>query len=148
MQLVHVPYKGNAAAHLDLAAGAVQLMFNTTIGSMAPIKSGRVRALAVSGTARVAALPDLPTIAEAGLPGFAVTQWYGLVAPAGTPERIVALLNRRIAALLRAPEMARRLALEGSEPAGGSAAEFAALVGSERARWARVIQRTEAPAAR
>jgi len=140
VQMVHVPYKGIGAAYPDLIGGHIQLIFASIISALPLIQSQRLRALAVTGVQRAKALPDLPTVAEAGVPGFAVTQWYGVQAPAGTPRSIVERLNREIVKTLQLAEVAARLASDGAEAAGGSPQQFAALIRAERERWARVIK--------
>src|SRR4051812_14253013 len=143
-QIEHVPYKGGAAAIADLIAGNVQLMFEST-NSMAPhVKAGRVRALAVSGARRSAAFPDLPTIAEAGVPGYEVTAWSGVIAPAGLPRPILDRLNAATNAALEAPETKERIAQLGSEGGGGTPEEFAELIRRDSAKWADVIRRSGA----
>src|SRR3954465_15491007 len=139
-QIEHVPYKGGAAAIADLIAGNVQLMFEST-NSMAPhVKAGRVRALAVSGARRSAAFPDLPTIAEAGVPGYEVNSWSGVIAPAGLPRPILDRLNAAVNAALDSPEMKARMAELGSEGGGGGTPEqFGELIRRDSAKWAEVI---------
>jgi len=143
-QIEHVPYKGGAAAIADLIAGNVQLMFEST-NSMAPhVKAGRVRALAVSGARRSAAFPDLPTIAEAGVPGYEVNSWSGIIAPAGLPRPILEQLNTAVNASVAAPEVKERLAQLGSESGGSTPEQFGELIRRDSAKWAEVIRRTGA----
>jgi tripartite-type tricarboxylate transporter receptor subunit TctC len=143
-QIEHVPYKGGAAAIADLIAGNVQLMFEST-NSIAPhVKAGRVRALAVSGAKRSAAFPDLPTIAEAGVPGYEVNSWSGIIAPAGLPRPILDKLNAAVNATVVAPEVRERLAQLGSESGGGTPEQFGELIRRDSAKWAEVIRRTGA----
>jgi tripartite-type tricarboxylate transporter receptor subunit TctC len=143
-QIEHVPYKGGAAAIADLIAGNVQLMFEST-NSIAPhVKAGRVRALAVSGARRSAAFPDLPTIAEAGVPGYEVNSWSGIIAPAGLPRPILERLNAAVNATVAAPEVKERLAQLGSESGGGTPEQFGELIRRDSAKWAEVIRRTGA----
>jgi tripartite-type tricarboxylate transporter receptor subunit TctC len=137
---VHVPYKGIAAAYPDLFSGRIHFSFAGIISAQAHVKAQRLRALAVSGARRMKALPDLPTVAEAGVPGFAVTQWYGLLAPAGTPRQTVEFLNKEINSALRQPDVAGRIAAEGSEAVGSTPAQLAALIKAERAKWEKVIK--------
>src|SRR5919108_2650949 len=113
IDLVHVPYKGTAPAIADVIGGQIAAMFSTALTARPHIDSGRVRALAVSGTQRVSALPAVPPVAEAGVPGYAAIQWYGLLAPAGTPQPIIARLNAEAARSLRTAEMRERLARGG-----------------------------------
>ncbi len=125
VDLVHVPYKGSTAAHGDLIAGRVALMFDTVAAIAGQIKGGNVRALAVTTATRSAALPDLPTMAEAGMKGYETSTWGGLLAPAGTPKDVVARLNAEANKALAAPDVREKLAAAGIEPAGGTAAQFA-----------------------
>jgi tripartite-type tricarboxylate transporter receptor subunit TctC len=140
IQVVHVPYKGIAAAYPDLISGRIQFSFAGIISAQGHVRAQRLRALAVSGPRRIKALPDLPTVAEAGVPGFAVTQWYGLLAPAGTPRMTVEFLSKEINGALRQPDVAGRIAAEGSEAVGSTPAQLAALIKAERDKWARVIK--------
>ncbi len=140
IQVVHVPYKGIAAAYPDLIAGSIHFSFAGIISAHPHVKAQRVRALAVSGPRRMKALPDVPTVAEAGVPGFAVTQWYGLLAPAGTPRHTVEFLNKEINKALQQPEVAGRIAAEGSEAVGSTPQRLADQIKAERAKWAKVIQ--------
>jgi tripartite-type tricarboxylate transporter receptor subunit TctC len=138
--VVHVPYKGITLAYPDLISGGIQFMFGGTITGLPHVKAQRVRALAVSGPRRAPALPELPTVAESGVPGFAVTQWYSLLAPAGTPRETVALLYREFNKALQHPEVVARLAAEGSEAVGTTPPQLAAHMKSERAKWVKVIK--------
>jgi len=139
-QMQHVPYKGTAPAVTDLVAGQIQLMFTGVPAVINQVKAGQLRALAVSSPHRVAAVPDLPTVAENGYPGFEADQWYGIVAPAGTPPAIVKKLNQQINKLLASPEISTRLASEGAEPTPNPPEVFAKLITTELARWATVIK--------
>jgi len=140
IQVVHVPYKGIAAAYPDLFAGTIHFTFAGIISAQTHVKAQRVRALAVSGPTRMKALPDLPTVAEAGVPGFAVTQWYGLLAPAGTPRQTVEFLNKEVRRALQQPDVAGRIAAEGSEAVASTPPQLAAQIKAERAKWAKVIK--------
>ena len=140
-EIVHVPYKGGAPAINDLIAGRVQLMFES-LNSIAPFAhSGAVRALAVSGEHRSRAFPELPTIAEAGVPGYAAPTWAGVIAPAGVPRPIIDKLNAAINAAVHSPAILDWYAKIGDEPAGGTPEEFAALIASNSAKWGAVIRR-------
>ena len=143
-QIVHVPYKGGAAAIGDLITGNVHLMFESTNSISAHVKAGRVRALAVSGAKRSAAFPEIPTIAEAGVPGYEVTVWSGLIAPAGLPRPILERLNAAANAALDSAEAKERIAQLGSEGGGGTPEQFAALIRRDSAKWAEVIRRSGA----
>ena len=132
--IVHVPYKGGAPAINDLIAGRVQLMFEA-LNSIAPFaQSGQVRALAVSGDHRSPAFPNLPTIAEAGVPGYSAPGWVGVIAPAGVPQPIVDKLNAAINRAIRLPAFATWNARIGNEPGGGTPEQFAALIASDSRR--------------
>jgi tripartite-type tricarboxylate transporter receptor subunit TctC len=140
IQVVHVPYKGIAAAYPDLFAGTIHFTFAGIISAQPHVKAQRVRALAVSGPTRMKALPELPTVAEAGVPGFAVTQWYGLLAPAGTPRATVEFLNKEVNKALQQPDVAGRIAGEGSEAVGSTPQQLAGRIKDERTKWAKVIK--------
>jgi tripartite-type tricarboxylate transporter receptor subunit TctC len=140
-EIVHVPYKGGAPAINDLMAGRVQLMFES-LNSIAPFaRSGAVRALAGSGDHRSAAFPDLPTIAEAGVPGYSAPPWAGVIAPKGVPRPIVDRLNAAINRALQSPAMRQFYETIGDEPAGGTPEEFAALIAADSQKWSEVIKR-------
>ncbi len=142
--IVHVPYKGGAAGIADLISGQVQLMMES-LNSITPhARAGRVQALGVSGAKRSAALPEVPTIAEAGVPGYEATTWNGLVAPAGVPKAIVAKLNAELNRALASATLRQRFAVLGAEPVGGSPEQFAALIRKEHAKWGEVIRRSGA----
>jgi tripartite-type tricarboxylate transporter receptor subunit TctC len=138
--LVHVPYKGGTPAITDVIAGQVQIMLNGIPSSMPHLKSGRIRALAVTTPKRSPAAPDLPTMAEAGYPGAESTSWTGVLAPDGTPPGAIARLNTKFVQALRTPEVSARLTADGAVPVGSSAAEFAAYLRSELAKWGKVVK--------
>ena len=138
--VTHVPYRGTAPSVNDLIAGQVDATFTGAPAVLPHVKSGRLRALAVSGRERIAALPDVPTVAESGLAGFEADQWYGLVAPAGTPAARVAQLNAEINKALALPEVARQIAVEGAVPTPDTPAAFGALIARELPRWAEVVK--------
>ena len=140
MDMVHVPYKGSGAAVTDLLAGQIQLMFANITAAVPHVKTGKMRAIAASGAARSLALPQLPTVAEAGVPGYAVTSWFGLLAPARTPTDIINKLNGVLTTVMRARDMRDKLAVEGAEPAPGTAAEFGKHLAREVAIWAKVVK--------
>ncbi|MEJ0072061.1 MAG: tripartite tricarboxylate transporter substrate binding protein [Pseudomonadota bacterium] len=139
ISMVHVPYRGAAAALNDVMGGQVQLMFDNLPGSIEQIRGGRVRALAVTSAMRAPALPDLPTIAEAGVPGYEASSWFGVMAPAKTPPAIVARLNREFVKALALPEIQQRLAALGSVPIGGSPEAMAVFLHDEIAKWSKVV---------
>jgi len=137
---VHVPFNGVGPAMAAVLAGTVQMFFAQSSAALQQIKAGKVVALGVASPARIAAAPDLPTIAEAGLPGFDVTSWYAIVAPAGTPPAIVNRLQAAIAAALARPDVRDKIAGLGAEPVGNTPAEFAAMQRTESARWKKLAR--------
>jgi tripartite-type tricarboxylate transporter receptor subunit TctC len=139
INLVHVPYRGTAPALSDLLAGQVQVLFDNIPGSIGHIRSGKVRALGVTGSKRVAAIPEVPTIGET-VPGYDVSIWYGIAAPRGTPPEIVAKLNREVYAVLADPKLQARLAELGGEPMPTTPAQFGKLVAEETERWGKLIR--------
>ena len=144
--IAHVPYKGGAAGIVDLMAGRVQLMLESTNSITPYAKSGRVRGLAVTGPKRSDALPDIPTMVEAGVPGYEATTWTGLVAPVGIPKPILARLNREVQALVASPAFREKVTAIGSDPMSGSTEQFTQFIRSESAKWADVIKRAGAKA--
>ena len=140
VKMTHVPYKGSAPALVDVAGGQVAAMFDTMLSAMPQVKAGRLRALAVTSERRSAAAPDLPTIAESGVPGYEATAWNGLLAPAGTPQGIVEQLNKAVNELLAQPDVAQRLAADGAEPGTGTVAEFDKFIRAELDKWARAVK--------
>ena len=141
VDMVHIPYKGGAPAMQDLLAGQTQLMFDNLANALPQVKAGKLRAIAVTTVARAPSVPELPTIAESGLPGFDLTTWFGIFAPAGTPPEVVAKLNAEIAKALSAKDLAERLAAMGTVPPENNTPErFAAFVRSEAAKYARVVK--------
>jgi tripartite-type tricarboxylate transporter receptor subunit TctC len=140
VKLVHVPYKGAAPALTDLISGQVDLYLSTPQAAVGQIKGGTVHALAVTSHQRVATLPQVPTLAESGLGAAEVASWYGVLAPAGTPEPILARLNAEVVKALQAPEVRESLAGEGGEVLGGTPAQFAAFLKSEQAKWSKVVK--------
>lgn len=139
-QITHVPYKGGGPAMIDLLAGQVQAVFATTPTAIPHIKAGKLRALGVTSAKRVAALADVPTIAEAGVPGYEASNWYTLNAPAKTPKEILARLHQNFIAALAHPEVVAALGNQGMEPAPSTPEELAAYMRAEREKWARVIR--------
>jgi tripartite-type tricarboxylate transporter receptor subunit TctC len=137
---VHIPYAGASPAQLGLLAGQTDFMFDNLASATAQIKAGKLKALAVTTPQRAAALPDVPTMAESGLPGFDVSTWFGIFAPAGTPAPVVARLNQALTDALRSPEMRDRLGRMGAVPAPMSSEQFAALVRSELAKYQSVVK--------
>jgi len=136
----HVPYRGTAAAVTDVIGGQIAATFANALTAKPQVDAGRVRALAVSGPKRVEAFPAVPPVAEAGVPGYEAMQWYGMVAPAGTPAPVVARLNAEAVKALHSDDMKEKLALDGAQPVGSSPAEFGTLIQSELEKWARVAR--------
>ncbi|MCC7484527.1 MAG: tripartite tricarboxylate transporter substrate binding protein [Burkholderiales bacterium] len=137
-KMVHIPYKGFGPAMADLLSGQVSAACATMLSSLAHVKSGRLRGLATTAATRAIALPDMPTVAEAGVKGYDVTQWYGLFAPAGTPRPIIARLNAAAVATLRAESA--RFAADGVEAVGNSPEVFRKVIESEMAQWAKAVR--------
>lgn len=144
VQIMHVPYKGSAPALQDMVGGQVQLMFDNLPSSLALIKGGKLKALAVTSSARAAALPDVPTMAESGLPGFEASSWFGLLAPAGTPQPAIAKLNAEVARWLASPEAKEKLLAQGAIAAGGTPEDFARHIAAETAKWQKVVKESGA----
>jgi tripartite-type tricarboxylate transporter receptor subunit TctC len=143
-EIQHVPYRGGSAATADLIAGHIDLMFES-LNSIAPMaKSGEVRALGVSGDTRSSAFPDIPTIAEAGVPGYSAPTWTGLIGPGGLPQPIVEKLNAAVNRAIRSPGFIERFAKIGDEAAGGTPEEFAATIAKDTAKWKDVVARSGA----
>lgn len=140
IQLVHVPYKGTAPSILDLVAGRVSVTSASAISTMPHVRAGRLRALAVSSGKRSPSVPELPTVAEAGVPGFAVDQWYALFAPAGTPREVVAKLYGEIARTVASPETRERLLSMGLDPVGMPPEEFTAYLKAETDKWGKLVR--------
>lgn len=142
IRMTHVPYKGSTPGVIALMAGEVALMTNSMSTLLPHVRAGKLRAIGVGSVHRVAAAPDIPTIAEAGLPGYESAQWSGVLAPAGTPQEIIARLHREIAAIVRMPESTERLMSDGSEVIANSPEEFAAFYKAELAKWVAVVKST------
>ena len=140
VQMAHIPYKGSAPAIQDLAGGQVQLMFDNLPSALPLIKAGRLKALAVTSKTRAAVLPDVPTVAESGLPGFEASSWFGLLASAGTPQPVIAKVNAEIAKWLATPEAREKLTTQGANVAGGTPEDFARHIAAETAKWQKVVK--------
>jgi tripartite-type tricarboxylate transporter receptor subunit TctC len=140
VDLLHVPYKGSGPAMTDTLAGTTQIMFPSLVAATPHIKSGKLRALAVTGSKRSPLYPNLPTVAESGVAGFEITQWYGFFAPAKTPADIVDKLNKEIVAIMKEPDVAKKFADQGADIVTGSSADFGKLVERELARWSKFIK--------
>jgi tripartite-type tricarboxylate transporter receptor subunit TctC len=139
-RMTHVPYKGMGAAYADMVGGQVQAGFPTIISSTNYLASGRLRPLAVTPGKRVAALPNIPTFAEAGIKGVVVVNWYGMIAPLKMPQPLINRLAAEVAKAMQSPEMTKSMSAEGSEAVGGTPAEFAAHLKSEVEQWTRVVK--------
>jgi tripartite-type tricarboxylate transporter receptor subunit TctC len=144
VQMTHVPYKGSAPALQDLVGGQVQLMFDNLPSALALIKGGKLRAMAVTSTTRAAAIPDVPTVIESGVPGFEASSWFGVLAPAGTPSAIIAKLNAEIGKWVSSNEAKEKLLGQGANAAGGSPDDFARHIAAETAKWAKVVKESGA----
>ena len=142
VDMVHVPYKGAAPAIVDLVAGQIQLSFASMPSAIGQMRSGKLRGIAVTSAKRSAAVPELPTIAESGLPDFETAAWQGMFGPAKLAPNIVTLLNREASRAVHSPDVRDRLAVEGGEPVGNSPTEFAAYVKREINRWSTVVKAT------
>ena len=138
--ITHVPYKGTAPALIDLLSGQVQMLFSTMPSVVPHVKSGKLRGLGVSSVKRSEVVPDVPTIAEAGVPGFEVLNWQGIVVPKKTPDAIVQKLNRALLEALKSPETIKALANQGLDAAGGTPGEFGALIKSEIEKYGKVAK--------
>jgi tripartite-type tricarboxylate transporter receptor subunit TctC len=138
--LTHVPYKGGGQAVIDLVAGHVQTGFVNILEALPHVNSGRLRGLAVSTPSRSAVMPNLPTVAESGVPGFEVTQWSGILGPAGLPAPIVARLNAEVVKILARPQMRERLIASGADPGGGPPEKLAGIIRNDIAKWRKVVQ--------
>jgi tripartite-type tricarboxylate transporter receptor subunit TctC len=146
VDMVHVPYKGAGPAVTDLLAGQVDLMFATSASVVPHIQAGRLRALAVTTAQRSRLIPELPTVAEAGVAGFEAVTWHGVVVPAATPQRVVSLVNEAINAALNGKDLKDHLASLGAETAGGTPKEFADYIAREIPKWTKIVRDSGAKA--
>ena len=144
IDIVHVPYKGNAASLADLVAGRVQIMFSNLLTTAPHVKAGRLRVLAISTAKRSPQAPDLPTIAESGVPGYDYAPWYGILAPARTPRAIIMRLNREIGEVVNAPDMKARFRKQGIDLVSSTPEEFAALIRREIPKWREIVKKSGA----
>jgi len=142
LQITHVPYKGGAPALTDVLAGQIQMLFSTILQSQAQLKAGRLRALAVTTARRSPGAPDLPTMHEAGVTGYEVAGWYGMVAPLKTPREIIVRVNAEVVKALRSPDIRDKLAADGSEPVGSTPEQFGSHIRTEVAKWNKLIKET------
>ena len=139
IDIVHVPYKGTQSV-IGLLGGETALLFENLISVGAHVKSGKMRALAVGGTKRSSAMPEIPTVAQAGVPGYDMVLWFGVLAPAGTPKPVVAALHREIAGILKLPDVKTRLATQGAEPVANTPEQFDAFIKAEIVKWGKVVK--------
>jgi tripartite-type tricarboxylate transporter receptor subunit TctC len=144
VDMIHIPYKGSAPAVSDLIGGQVQLMFDNIPSSLPQVRAGKLRALAVTGPKRSPVLPDLPTLSEAGLPGFSITSWFALFAPAGTPSKILLRLNKEAGKAIASQDLRQQWLAQGIEPAGGTAEQLAEFRRIEAPKWAKIVRDTGA----
>ena len=140
IDIVHVPYKGGGNAATDLLAGHISMMFEMGYAALPSVEAGKIKAIAVTSSKRLLLLPDVPTVAESGLPGFESYNWQGIIAPKDTPPEIVARLSKELGEILQMPDMRQAITAQASEPAGGTPQEFAAFIRSETVKWADVIK--------
>jgi tripartite-type tricarboxylate transporter receptor subunit TctC len=140
VDIVHIPYKGSAQALTDLMAGNVSVMWDNLPASMPFIKAGRLRAIAITTERRYPGLPDLPTVAESGVPGYEASAWFGVVVPAATSRQIITRLNSEINRAVNLPDMKERFAQQGAIPAPGTPEDFAAWIRAEIAKWGKVVK--------
>jgi tripartite-type tricarboxylate transporter receptor subunit TctC len=140
VQIAHIPYKGAGPALTDLIGGQAQLMFTSPLAALPHVRAGKLNALAMASARRSEAAPELPTVAESGVPGFEASLWYGILAPAGTPAAVVRTLHDALVAALQAPDVRARLAAQGVEAIGGTPREFQDFIRTETAKWAKVVK--------
>jgi len=140
VQMVHVPYRGSGPAMIGLLAGEAPVMFLPAINAGPHVAAGRLRAIAVTSRERIAAMPDVPTVSESGLSGYESSQWYGVLAPAGTPPEVLNLLSAHVAKVMQSADMQARMANDGLIPVGSTNEQFAAHIRSEIEKWAKVIK--------
>jgi tripartite-type tricarboxylate transporter receptor subunit TctC len=141
VEMTHIPYKGSGVSMIDLMSGRVQLAITNTLTATPLVRGGKIKAIAITSPKRVQAMPDLPTVAESGVPGYELRSWYGMLAPNGTPAPLVLMLNREIGAVMGAPEVKERLAADGAEAAPpNTPAQFRDLINAEIVRWGKIIK--------
>ena len=140
VDIVHIPFKGGGPAMMDVIAGNTQIAIGSLVQMLPQIKAGKLKALGVGSAKRIAALPDLPTISEAGVPGYEVTNWWGIVVPAGTPRSIIDRLHKELTAVVSSTETKQRFETEGAEPLSMSPDEFGRFIAAETIKWARVVK--------
>jgi tripartite-type tricarboxylate transporter receptor subunit TctC len=146
VKMVHVPYKGAAPALIDIQSGQIQVYFGNLPVTLPHARAGKLRALGVTSARRAGVAPELPTVAEAGVPGFELTPWYGVMTRAGTPEPVLNKLNQEIVRILRTPEVRERVTNLGAEPAGLGRDEFASFLKTEAVKWGKLVRASGAKA--
>lgn len=144
VRMVHIPYKSSAPGLADMIGGRLQVFFPSGTNALGLIRAGKIRALAVTSRARSPLAPDLPTVAEAGIPGYEVVFWFGVMAPAGTPQPVVAKLNTEINEILKMPDVRERMNATGDTPLGGTPKEFAEIIKNDIARWGKIVKESGA----
>jgi tripartite-type tricarboxylate transporter receptor subunit TctC len=140
IELTHVPYRGSSPAMIDLLAGRTEIMFDSIVSSMAHIRAGKLKAIAVASDKRAGVLPDVPTVAEAGLPGYRAESWLGILVPAGTPRPVVERLNRELVSMLNDPRMRATLVERGYDPMPSSPEQYAERIRGDLVAWAKVVK--------
>jgi tripartite-type tricarboxylate transporter receptor subunit TctC len=140
VKMVHVPYKGQGPAMTATLGGHTSLMMASLVAALPHVKGGRIRALGISSAKRAAVAPDIPTIAEAGVPGFEVVQWFGMFAPANTPRDIIAKVHAGVVRTLQEPSVKQHFVSDGAEPIGSTPEQFAAVVAADLRKWGKVIR--------
>jgi tripartite-type tricarboxylate transporter receptor subunit TctC len=140
VKLTHVPYKGAGPALIDVIGGQINMTFGSVISSLGHVRTGKLKALGVTGAKRARSMPDLPTIAEAGVKGYATTTWYGALAPANTRPTVVQKLNAEIKKTLGAPEVGEHMAKDGAEPVGNTPAQFREFLSAEMTKWRELVK--------
>jgi len=140
VDVVHVPFKGGGPAMLEVMSGRVQYTMGTIVQAMPHIRSGRLKVLGIGSAKRIASLPDTPTIAESGVPGYEASNWWGIIAPAGTPAAVVKKLHAETTAILKSPDIQKWFVAEGAVPADLNTAQFAKFILSEMAKWGKVVK--------
>jgi tripartite-type tricarboxylate transporter receptor subunit TctC len=140
LKIVHVPYKGQGTALIDAVAGHVHLMMSNILSALPHVKRGRLRALGVTTLKRARVVPDIPTVAENGVPGYEVVQWYGVLAPAATPREVITKVHAAVVRVLQDPAIQAHFVNDGGEPIGGTPEEFAAVIRADLAKWGKVVR--------
>src|SRR5262249_17637303 len=140
LKIVHVPYKGVGPALLDAVAGHVHLMMSTILSALPHVKNGRIRALGVTSAKRATVAPDIPTVAETGVPGYEVVQWYGILAPAATPRDVIAKIHAATVRVLQDPAIQAHFVADGGDPVGGTPEEFSAVIRADLQKWGKVVK--------